>query len=67
MEQQILEIKEQIEIQKRPQIDVRNQIDELFRHHSEKKREIQQIETTIQAKANDIKSLARDIAASNEK
>lgn len=67
LEQQILEIKEQIEIQKRPQVDIRNQIDEMSRHYSEKKREIQQIQTTIQAKTNDIKSLEGDIAASNEK
>lgn len=60
-------MKEQIDIQRQPQVDITNQIDEMSRYYSEKKREIQQIQTTIQAKNNDIKSLEREIAASNEK
>lgn len=48
-------------------MDIKNQIDELTRLNTEKKREIQQIQITVQAKCNDIKSLERNIATSNEK
>lgn len=67
LEEQILEIKDQIEIQKRPQIDIKNQIDELDKHYSEKSKEIHQIQITIKAKTSDMKSLEEDIATSNEK
>lgn len=67
LEQQIRQIKEQIDIQKRPQDDIQSQIAEMSQHCLEKKREAQQIKTTIQAKTNDMKALQEDITTSNEK
>lgn len=49
------------------QTDIRRQLEELSRKYNDNKREKQQIQTTIDAKTNDIKSLEDDINASNEK
>lgn len=67
LEQQILEIKQEVEIQKRPQLDSKNRIEELSRQLSEKKAQLKQVQTTIQARVTDKTSLERDISASNEK
>lgn len=67
LEQQIHEVKDQIRVQSMPQNDIRRQLEELSRKYGEKKREKQQIQTAIDAKTNDIKSLEEDISSSNEK
>lgn len=67
MERQIHEVKDQIRVQSMSQTDIRRQLEELLRKYNDNKREKQQIQTTIDAKTNDIKSLEDDINASNEK
>ncbi|XP_057664311.1 structural maintenance of chromosomes protein 6 [Diorhabda carinulata] len=66
LEREMCEIKQQIEVQKRPLLDARSQINELKTNMASKKKEKQQILTSIQNKNSDLDSLKGEIATSKE-
>ncbi|KAK9744455.1 AAA domain [Popillia japonica] len=61
LQQQIMELKEAAEIQNRPQLDVRNEIDGLRQSYSEKRRLKQRLMKDIQDKNKNIATLTAEI------
>lgn len=60
-------MKETVQVQSRPQLDVKRTIDELRTKYNEKKKEKQLVSNTIESKTKDANALTNEIENANEK
>lgn len=62
-----MELGQEIEVQKRPQLDVKAEIDQLHEQYRAKKIEKVKTQTGLEAKVKDMKTLESEIASSKDK
>ncbi|VEN57131.1 unnamed protein product [Callosobruchus maculatus] len=66
LQQQIAEVKKQIEVQQRSQQEVKSKIDQIARHYNDKKKRKAQVQTSLQSKKSDIATIQKEIASHSE-